>query len=311
MDRKLFVCLFISNFVCVCDGARRYLKCHQQTKHSGEAAKTIMKICHRHTILIFNLTFSQFNMNPSLPNVISSWYKTHTHTFSSFIIFVHSRCCQILCVFCASDVETIKGWTQIERTFLDPIQSNYATHSSICWHQTHDGTHGQNVTTSKSSNSAGCFGWDKFHFKYYLMVFSFASCRSNIDPTWMNKCLALFRCSSINVSIHPKIKCTHGFSRSFIDSFLSFRLWCSGSWESKKNWNIFRELKCNCVKSISRLRWTIQRSNEFLPNISVKCHSLKSNWRTTDCGFWCLMNIFKISFNFSMFLKWNTILMTQ
>lgn len=77
-----------------------------------ESRKNIMKMCHEHTILIFN-----FTQHSSGLFCVSVCLRALKYKHISFIHFPCSRCCLYSIVF-VSDVGTIKGWTQIEKTLM-------------------------------------------------------------------------------------------------------------------------------------------------------------------------------------------------
>lgn len=123
--------LLSGNFLC---DASRYLKCHQQTNSkrcTGRRKNHHENLSQAHTNLIFNLTFFS-NSTWFQPFCwCQKWYKKTNTKHISTIHFPCSRCCQYslslshslyAAVVVASDVWTIKGWTQIEGTFrCDPI----------------------------------------------------------------------------------------------------------------------------------------------------------------------------------------------
>lgn len=151
----------------------------------GKLRENIMKMCHQHTILIFNLTLVALaQLGSDLLPFTSSCSHKQTHFLHSLFGY------KMLPFVCVSDVGTIKGWTQIEKTlmcfnlimrllllpplavvcltwdsFVVVLSSPFSgfgkkSRQTVCW-----ATHGANVTTSKSLNLRVR---DKFTFKCHV-----------------------------------------------------------------------------------------------------------------------------------------------
>lgn len=132
----------------------------------GKLRENIMKMCHQHTILIFNLALSPSPPSPAAHTAricfpsCSSHKQTHfLHSLFVLKMLPHSYVYQML--------EPLRDERKLNAENLDVLQSNYAVaavgrHSSVESflgfgresRQTQT-AHGLNVTTSKSLNLCG------------------------------------------------------------------------------------------------------------------------------------------------------------